>query len=114
MHIEEQLKQAYLDGSKDCYTSMTKLFHYDEFTSILTFYGIKFTVEAIDAVSDVFSLSDIIKTARTKETLVHIENDYEYVLSIRNNVASVQRKDLLDKPSAPIQALRDGGWVEKK
>jgi len=117
MDIEEQLKQAYLDGSRDCFNSIAKVFHYDEYTGILTFYGIQFTVDAIDTVREIFLLSDIIKTAKTKKTLVHVVDDFEYTLSIVDDTAEIKRKDLINgfKPDINTrQIIKDGGWSERK
>jgi len=94
MDIEEQLKQAYLDGSRDCYESMFKIFHYDEFTNIITFYGVKFTVEVLDDISNLFSLKQIIECARTKKPARAILYDFEYKLTINNNNAKIEKKDL--------------------
>jgi len=70
-------------------------FNYDESSNIITFYEVQFTIEAIDAVSEIFSLSDIIKTAKTKKTLVHVINDFEPDANTR-------------------QIIKDGGWSENK
>jgi len=96
---------------------MSDMFSYDEDTNIITFYDVQFTIKAIDAVREIFSLSDIIKTAKTKKTLVHVVGDFEYVLSVSDNTAKIKRNDLTngfktDEDSRQI--IKDGGWSERK
>jgi hypothetical protein len=70
------------------------MFNYNESTNSIVFYGVQFTIEAIDAAREIFSLSDIIKTAKTKEPLVHVINDFEYTLRIIDDTAEIRRKEL--------------------
>jgi len=92
-------------------------FNYDESSNIITFYEVQFTIEAIDAVREIFSLSDIIKTAKTKKTLVHVINDFEYTLRIIDDTAEIKRTVSINdfEPDANTrQIIKDGGWSERK